>query len=178
MEWFVVALVAVIGAIWWWKKRIQREPEVNFTVVQAVLDKHIRQSLDQLINAMGEQFEVFPKVSLAEIVDYEVGEDRASQRYADELDAANVDLLVMDKQSGQVRCIVMLSRHSKPGSRQLLIRQVCQQAKLPFLMLDVHNPLTDKEVRNKIIAMSEPTIRTDDDSTDDIRIYLEPGQKR
>lgn len=177
MEWIVVALVVVIGAIWWWKKRVPREPEVSFTVVQSVLDKHFRQSLDQLLNAMGDEFDVFPKVSLAKIVDYEVGEDRISQRYADELDAACVDFLVMDKQSGEVRCLVMLSRQSKPGSRQLLIRQVCQQAKLPFLLLDVHNPLSDKEIRKKITAMSEPTIMTDDESTDDIKIYLEPGKK-
>lgn len=176
MEWFVVSLIAVLGAIWWWRKRLQREPMVSFTVIKPVLDKHIRQCRELVVTALGEEFDVFPKVSLAEIVDYEVEEDRVSQRYADELDAASVDLLVMDKQSAELRCVVMLVRQSKPGSRQLLIRQVCQQAKLPFLLLDVHNPLSDKEIRHKIMAMSEPTIATDDGTSDDVKVYLEPGQ--
>jgi hypothetical protein len=180
MEWLFVALVVVLAVIWWWKGSRWRngEPNVHFTVNNVVMDKYTRQYREQLIKALGESFDVFPKVTLAEIVDYEVGDDKASQRYADELDAACVDLLVLDKPSGELRCIVMLSRQVKPGSRQLLIRQVCQQSKLPFLLLDVHNALSDKEIRQKIMAMSEPTIVTDGRDSDDVKVYLEPGHRR
>lgn len=179
MEWLFVALIVVLAVIWWWKGRWRSsEPNVHFTVNNVVMDKYTRQYREQLISALGESFDVFPKVTLAEIVDYEVGDDKVSQRYADELDAACVDLLVLDKPSGELRCIVMLSRQGKPGSRQLLVRQVCQQSKLPFLLLDVHNALSDKEIRQKIMAMSEPTIVTGDRDSDEVKIYLEPGHRR
>lgn len=178
MEWLFISLIAVLAAVWLWINYGKRgEPEVHFTVNNVVMDKHTRQCREQISNALGEQFDVFPKVSLAEIVDYEVGDDKVSQRYADELDAACVDLLVLDKQTGELSCIVMLSRQSKPGSRQLLIRQVCQQGKLPFLLLDVHNALSDAELRQKIIAMTEPTIVTAERDADEIKVYLEPGQR-
>lgn len=178
MEWLFISLIVFIGVIWFWKKRGEHtEPNVTFTVNHVVMDKHTRQCREQLISALGEGFDVFPKVSLADIVDYEVGDDSVSQKYADELDAASVDLLVIDKESGELRCLVMLSRQGKPGSRQLLVRQVCQQSKLPFLLLDVHNALSDREISQKIMALSEPTIVTEQGVSDDVNVYLEPGQR-
>lgn len=178
MEWLVVSIIVVLGAIWMWQSRAPKEPSVSFTVNNVVLDKYTRQCRQQLFSALGDHVDVFPKVSLAEIVDYEVGDDKVSERYADELDAASVDLLVMDKQSGTIHCVVMLSRQGKPGSRQLLVREVCQQSKLPFLLLDVHNALSDSELSQKIKAMSEPTIVADQESSDDIKVYLEPAKYR
>lgn len=180
MQWLGLTLIALLVLCWWGIRRFRknRQPKLEISYRQALLDKSMREFKSRLEQAVGDRFDVFAQIRLADMLICEAAKDKASKAMLQQIADSTVDFVLTEKESGNIYCVVMLTRQDKAGSRQLFVRQVCQQSELPFLLLDVHNALTDKQIRHKITSLLEPAIVLDEPSMLDIKVYLEPGQSQ
>lgn len=179
MQLMAISIVGFLFVAWIGFRlyRKNRHARLNISPRKTLLESKVREVKQRIELAMGEDYELFPQVRLADLLVYEAAEDKASQAAIQRIESSTVDFVLTEKLSGKISCVLMLSRHDKPGSRQLFVRQVCHQSELPFLLFDVHNALSDKQIRQKIMALLEPTIVMEESAPEDIKVYLEPIQR-
>lgn len=179
MLWFGLSLIALL-LIFWVGLRLYRrhstEP-VSLRPRKTLMDSLLRDFKLQLERAVGEDYEVFPHIRLADLLVTESDTARQADDLRLKIQTTTTDFVLTEKNTSKIACVLILIHHGTLGSRQQFIRQICQQSKLPFLILDVHNALSDKQLRQKIITQLEPTILLDEHAADDVRVYLDPGQR-
>lgn len=178
MYWQAASVIAVLLLLWFYIRlnRKNRQPRVNITRRKQLLEPHVAAFRRQLSQALEAEFEVFSQVCLAELFLCDAAKDRVSRDWCQRLARTSADFVLVDRDSGFISCVVALVHHDHPGPRQRFIKQVCDQAKLPYLQFDEHNALTNKEIQQKVKALLEPTIIVDEAATDTVKVYLEPGR--
>jgi hypothetical protein len=178
MPWTGLALIVALLLLWVWLRiaRKTKQPELQLSSRKNLLDKEARALKLKLAEALGEEFDIYPQVRLAELLVINAAGDKTSQQMRQQIEASSVDYVLCDKHSGQISCVVMLSRHDKVGSRQQFVRDVCERSELPFILIDAHNEIDGKDLRRRIVTMLEPTINLDETAETDVKVYLEPGQ--
>jgi hypothetical protein len=179
MVWQAGSVIAVLLLLWFFIRlnRNTREPRVNITRRKQLLEPHAAAFRRQLSQALEADFEIFSQVSLAELFLCDAARDRLSRHLCDRIERTSADFVLVDRDSGTIRCVVALAHHDHPGPRQRFIKQVCDQGKLPYLQFDEHNALSDKDIQQKVKTLLEPTIIVDEPATDDVKVYLEPGRE-
>lgn len=180
MLWSAGLLIALLLITWWGIRRFRanKHAKLRISARKTLLQQNIREFKRRLEQTMGDEFDVFTQVRLADLIVYQAEQDRTSQEMQQQIESSTVDFVLAEKGTGNIACVLMLSQQDKVGSRQLFNKKICQQAQLPFLLIDVHNALTDKQIQHKIRSLLEPVIALDESPTDQIKVYLEPGQSQ
>ena len=180
MVWQAASVIAVLLLLWFFIRlnRKNRQPRVKITRRKQLLEPHVAAFRKQLAQALEADFEVYSQVCLTELFLCDAAKDSLSRDLCQRLARTSVDFVLVDKDNGSISCVVALVHHDRPGPRQRFIKQVCEQGKLPYLQFDEHNALTDKDIQQKVKMLLEPTIILDEPSSDDVKVYLEPGQDR
>lgn len=143
-----------------------------------LMDKLVREFKLQLEMAVGEEYEAHPHVRLADLLVVENAKGKKALDIRSRIEMTSTDLVLTEKATGNIACVLILIHQEKLGSRQKFIREICQQSKLPFQIFDVNNAYSEKQIRQEITMLLEPTIRLEDSPAHEIKIYLDPEQRR
>jgi len=143
-----------------------------------LMDKLVREFKLQLEMAVGEEYEAHPHVRLADLLVVETAKGKKALDIRSRIVMTSTDLVLTEKTTGNIACVLILIHQEKLGSRQKFIREICQQSKLPFQIFDVNNAYSEKQIRQEITMLLEPTIRLEDSPAHEIKIYLDPEQRR
>jgi len=143
-----------------------------------LMDKLVREFKLQLEMAVGEEYEAHPHVRLADLLVVETAKGKKALDIRSRIEMTSTDLVLTEKATGNIACVLILIHQEKLGSRQKFIREICQQGKLPFQIFDVNNAYSEKQIRQEITMLLEPTIRLEDSPAHEIKIYLDPEQRR
>ncbi|GEM_PF-2433499 len=143
-----------------------------------LMDKLVRDFKSQLDTAVGEDYDSHPHVRLADLLVTEAARDKKAQEIKSRIESTSTDLVLTEKATGKIACVLILIHQDKLGSRQQFIRDICQQSKLPFHIFDVNNAYSDKQIRQEITMLLEPTIRLEQSPAHDIKVYLDPEEPR
>lgn len=143
-----------------------------------LMDKLVREFKLQLEMAVGEEYEAHPHVRLADLLVVETAKGKKALDIRSRIEMTSTDLVLTEKATGNIACVLILIHQEKLGSRQKFIREICQQSKLPFQIFDVNNAYSEKQIRQEITMLLEPTIRLEDSPAHEIKIYLDPEQRR
>lgn len=180
MLWVGLSLITLLIVLWLGIRlyRNSRSVQLSFSTRKTLMDKLLREFKSQLERAVGDDFDVFPHIRLADLLVTESEKSRRADQVLLKIETTTTDFVLTEKESSKIACVLILIHHGTLGSRQQFIRQVCQQSELPFLIFDVHNALSDKQIRQKITSLLEPTIVLDESSPEDIKVYLEPADRK
>lgn len=180
MYWQAASLIAVLLLLWLLIRlnRQYRQLRLKVTRRSHLLESHVASFKQQLAQALGDDFEIFSQVCLAELLICDAAGDRRSQALLRQIQSTSVDFVLVDRESGEISCAVVLVHHDRPGPRQRLIKQACDHGRLPYLSFDEHNGLSNEEIRRRVTMLLEPTIALDETIIDDVKVYLEPEQGR
>lgn len=165
--WLVIRLLRKVKAI-----KLKLNPRKN------LMDKLVREFKFQLDEAVGDDYEAHPHVRLADLLVIETAKGKKALDIKSRIEATSTDLVLTERATGKIACVLILIHQEKLGSRQKFIREICQQSKLPFQIFDVNNAYSEKQIRQEITMLLEPTIRFEDNPTHEIKVYLEPEQRR
>lgn len=177
MQWMALSAVAGLLVLWGLIRllRKRRQPELKLIRRKTLLESKARAFKQQLEQAVGEDFEVFSRVRMEDLVRYPDETDAPTDSTWQQIQSTSIDFVLVDRLSGAISCVLMLGEDDRRKARQTFIMQICRQCQLPFLQFDVHNALSDEKIRQKIMALLEPTIVLDEPGTeDDIKVYLDP----
>jgi hypothetical protein len=175
LGWSLITVLVLL----WVAFRIYRKyksPKLKVSPRKMLMDKLVRDFKSQLERAVGEDYDVYPHVRLADLLVIAPDKDKKAQQIKSRIEATSTDLVLTEKATGRIACVLILIHQDKLGSRQQFIRQICQQGKLPFQIFDVNNAFSDKQIREAITRLLEPMIRLDESPSHDIKVYLDPGE--
>lgn len=177
MQWMALSAVAGLLVLWGLIRllRKKRQPELKLIRRKTLLESKARAFKQQLEQAVGDDFEIFARVRLADLVSYPNESDTRTDLTMQQIQSTSADFVLVDRLSGAISCVLLLGEDDRRKARQKFIRQICRQCQLPFLQFDVHNAMSDEQIHQKITALLEPTIVLDEQETgDDIKVYIDP----
>ncbi|KGM06885.1 hypothetical protein LP43_1380 [Methylophaga thiooxydans] len=140
-----------------------------------LLDSSQREFKKRLVDAVKGDFEVLPRVHLADLVSLKFkADDKASRLLQQKIAASSVDFVLLDALNGRIACVVQFDKEQDTEQANLLTT-TCQQANLALLQFSKDTALDSAQIKKKVLSALEPTIQFDDDSeTDAVKVYLEP----
>ncbi|WP_237700439.1 DUF2726 domain-containing protein [Methylophaga thiooxydans] len=140
-----------------------------------LLDSSQREFKKRLVDAVKGDFEVLPRVHLADLVSLKFkADDKASRLLQQKIAASSVDFVLLDALNGRIACVVQFDKEQDTEQANLLTT-TCQQANLALLHFSKETALDSAQLKKKVLSALEPTIQFDDDSeTDAVKVYLEP----
>ena len=177
MQWMALSAVAGLLVLWGLIRllRKKRRPELKLIRRKTLLDSKDRAFKQQLEQAVGDDFEIFARVRLADLVSYPNESDTRTDSTMQQIQSTSADFVLVDRLSGAISCVLFFGEDDRRKARQQFIMQICRQSGLPFLQFDVHNAMSDKQIHQKITALLEPTIVLDEQQKeDDIKVYIDP----
>jgi len=177
LAWSLITVLVLL----WVSIRIYRKsksPKLKVSPRKMLMDKLVWDFKSQLERAVGEDYDVYPHIRLADLLVIDPDKDKKARQIQSRIEATSTDLVLTEKATGKIACVLILIHQEKLGSRQQFIRQICKQGKLPFQIFDVNNAFSDKQIRQEITMLLEPTIRLDESPSHDIKVYLDPVQAR
>jgi len=179
-------LIAVTGILFlisaWMLIRFSRKKTTASMKIQkrtVLLDSSQREFKKRLVDAVKGDFEVIPRVHLADLVSLKFkADDKASRLLQQKIVASSVDFVLLDALNGRIACVVQFDKEQDTEQANLLTT-TCQRANLALLHFSKDTALDSAQLKKHIIAALEPTIQLDDDNNSDaIRVYLEPVTKK
>ncbi|EEF81061.1 hypothetical protein MDMS009_53 [Methylophaga thiooxydans DMS010] len=172
----VIAILFLISA--WMLIRFSRKKTTASMKIQkrtVLLDSSQREFKKRLVDAVKGDFEVLPRVHLADLVSLKFkADDKASRLLQQKIAASSVDFVLLDALNGRIACVVQFDKEQDTEQANLLTT-TCQQANLALLHFSKETALDSAQLKKKVLSALEPTIQFDDDSeTDAVKVYLEP----
>lgn len=175
-------LIGVTGILFlisaWMLIRFSRKKTTASMKIQkrtVLLDSSQREFKKRLVDAVKGDFEVIPRVHLADLVSLKFkADDKASRLLQQKIAASSVDFVLLDALNGRIACVVQFDKEQDTEQANLLTT-TCQQANLALLQFSKDTALDSAQIKKKVLSALEPTIQFDDDSeTDAVKVYLEP----
>lgn len=131
--------------------------EFPFTRNRALFSPAERSFLGVLEQAVGEDYRIFGKIRVADIVGVKPTADRSAWQGAfDQISAKNFDFVLCDKQHLSVRCVVELNDKSQGcyqrHERYSFAEGICREISLPFVQVQAPRDYSAIELRKKILT--------------------------
>ena len=139
------------------RRTVARLEEFPYTRNRALFSPAERSLLGALEQAVGEDYRIFAKVRVADIVSVRPTANESSWLHAfDQISAKHFDFVLCDKTDLSIRCAIELNDETD-GSRQRQERNtisegVCRSISLPFIQIRAAQVYLTIELRKKILA--------------------------
>ena len=139
------------------RRTVVRLEEFPYTRNRALFSPAERSLLGALEQAVGEDYRVFGKVRVADIVSVRPTANQSSWLHAfDQISAKHFDFVLCDKKDLSIRCAIELNDETD-GSRQRQERNtisegVCRSISLPFIQIQAAREYLAIELRKNILA--------------------------
>ena len=136
---------------------VVRLEEFPYTRNRALFSPAERSFLGALEQAVGENYRIFGKVRIADIVSVKPTANQSAWLHAvDEISAKHFDFVICDKKNLSIRCAIELDDETN-GSRQRQERDtfsedICRSISLPFIQIHAARDNLAIELRKKIFA--------------------------
>ena len=136
---------------------------------------------DALQQGVAEQFDIYAKVRLADIVTVP-GNLQREQAIAslNQVRPRSMDFVLCDKQTTEIRCAIRVldETDEQSGRKQntAFIDKVCSVAGIPLAKFPIAASYNAEDVKQQIDSTLEPVISFDDSDISDIKIFIEPEQ--
>jgi hypothetical protein len=155
VAWLIPFLIIAIKMMR--RRTVVRLEEFPYTRNRALFSAAERSLLGALEQAVGEDYRIFGKVRVADIVSVRPTANQSSWLHAfDQISAKHFDFVLCDKKDLSIRCAIELNDETD-GSRQRQERNtisegVCRSISLPFIQIQAARDYLAIELRNKILA--------------------------
>lgn len=166
--WIGIAFAALVimAAILKAKKReAATTTETKYTKRKNFLTPAERSFFGVLSQAVGEDFQIFSKVRIADIIMPENGTHRSAwQKAFNRIAAKHADFVLCRKDTLQVECVIELNDKShnekSRADRDAIVESVCSSAKVPFLTIPAKANYNLEEVKKAVAscACSTPSV--------------------
>ena len=136
---------------------VARVEEFQYTRNRALFSPAERLLLGALEQAVGEDYRIFGKVRVADIVSVRPTADRSAWlRAFNQISAQHFDFVICDKKNLSIRCAIELDDATN-GSRQrqeqdTFSEDICRSISLPFIQIQAARDYLAIELRKKIFA--------------------------
>ena len=139
------------------RSTVTRVEEFPYTKKPALFSPAERSFLGVLEQAIGNDYRIFGKVRVADVVSVKPTADRSAWLGAfNPISAKNFDFVLCDKEHFSIRCVIDLNDTSRqsPQRREqdTFAEGVCNALSLPFLEIQAPRQYSAIELRKKIIA--------------------------
>lgn len=156
----VITLLAIVIAAlfgFWLKTRQERNIGFPYLRTPALFSDAERAFLEVLEQAVGEQYRVFGKVHVADVIAVQPDKKNSLKRIAyKRIKSRRFDFVVCSKLSLSVVCAVELDDKNPPRknqeARDTILRDVCESVSLPLLRIPVKNVYPIASVRTSFLA--------------------------
>lgn len=153
----VLAIVSV--ALFGFLFKIRQEKSIGFPYLRtpSLFSDAERAFLEVLEQAVGEQYRVFGKVHVADVIALQPGLKTSVKRIAyQRIKSRRFDFVVCSKLSLSVVCAVELDDKNPPKkgqeARDSILRDICESVSLPLLRIPVKNVYPVATVRTSFLA--------------------------
>jgi hypothetical protein len=155
-----IGIIAIaIAALLVWRIRSNRQKNIGFPYSRGsgLFSDVERSFLEVLEQAVGEQYRVFGKVRVADIIDVQPSlKDTLKQIAFDRITSRHFDFVVCNKASLAVVCIVELENRTQQRKsreeRDTFLMSVCDSVSLPLLRMPEKNIYPIASVRTSFLA--------------------------
>lgn len=159
MIWIGIAIAAmiVLAAIMKAKTQETTTTEIKYTKRKNFLTPAERSFFGVLSQAVGEDFQIFSKVRIADIVTPESSLSRSAwQKAFNRIAAKHADFILCRKDTLQIECVIELNdkSHNEKSrtERDALVGYVCSSAKIPLLAFPAKATYSIEEIRNSVAS--------------------------
>lgn len=152
---FAIVIAALLG--FWLKTRQEKNIGFPYLRTPALFSDAERAFLEVLEQAVGDQYRVFGKVHVADVIAVQPGLKTSLKRIAyKRIKSRRFDFVVCSKLSMSVVCVVEMddknpSRKSQEA-RDTVLLDVCESVSLPLLRIPVKNVYPIASVRTSFLA--------------------------
>jgi hypothetical protein len=134
-----------------------RLEEFRFTRNRALFSPAGHALLDALEQAVGEDYRIFGKVRVADIVSVRATADRSARiRAFNQISAKHFDFVLCDKEDLSIRCAIELNLKShgshQPEEGDAFSEALCRAISLPFVQIHAAQVYSAPELRKKILV--------------------------
>jgi len=155
VAWLVPFLIIAVKMMR--RPTVARVEEFQYTRNRALFSPAERLLLGALEQAVGEDYRIFGKVRVADIVSVRPTADRSAWlRAFNQISGQHFDFVICDKKNLSIRCAIELNDETN-GSRQRQERDtfsedICRSISLPFIQIQAARDYLAIELRKKIFA--------------------------
>ena len=155
LAWLIPFLIIAVKMIR--RPRVVRLEELPYTRNRALFSPAERSLLGALEQAVGEDYRIFGKVRVADIVSVRSTANQSAWLHAfDQIRAKHFDFVLCDKKNFSIRCAIELNDETD-GSRQRQERDtfsadICRSISLPFVQIHAACDYLAIELRKNILA--------------------------
>ena len=155
VAWLVPFLIIAVKMMR--RPTVARVEEFQYTRNRALFSPAERLLLGALEQAVGEDYRIFGKVRVADIVSVRPTADRSAWlRAFNQISGQHFDFVICDKKNLSIRCAIELNDETN-GSRQrqepdTFSEDICRSISLPFIQIQAARDYLAIELRKKIFA--------------------------
>lgn len=154
------AILAVVKG----KKETAGATYYNYTKIKNLMTPAERSFFGVLQQAVGNDYQIFSKVRLADIVSPEKDLSRGNRQKAfNKIAAKHIDFVLCRKDNLEIECAIELNDKShNERSREIrdeLVEGICLSAKIPFLKVPAKTAYQIDEIRN-LLSMNKNNTAT------------------
>jgi hypothetical protein len=158
MDWLIpliVVLVVVVAAAVALKTRSREAEAYPYVMTRALFSPAERSFLGVLDDAIGQEYRVFGKVRVADIVEPQWGLDRSNRQTAlNRTQAKHFDFVLCAQTDLSVVCVIELDDRSHQAQRRqerdAFLAGLCAKISLPLVRISVQRTYSVPEVRAKV----------------------------
>lgn len=131
--------------------------------------------------AMSEQFDIYVKVRLADLISVRKGMAKSDWgRAFNKIKAKHIDFVLCDKKTSKIICAIELDdkSHSQPKRqyRDDFVDKALGAANLPFARFNAAYTYQSSEIEQDIQSLLSPAIKVSDANSSDEKILIEPDK--
>jgi hypothetical protein len=178
------AMIVIIGFIFLVKNsKPQQSPKESndfpYFKIHALLTPAELSFYHVLKIAVSEEYDIFSKVRLADLISVNKGMDRAEWGKAfNKIKAKHIDFILCHKNTSEIVCAIELDDQShsqvKRQQRDEFVMEALEVAKLPFVRFDVTRTYQSEAVSNKIQLAITTRVPTKINATPSENILIDP----
>jgi len=180
---FIIVLLVVGFMLFTKKSQSSAVPKENnsfpYFKIQALLTPAELSFYHVLKIAMLDEYDIFAKVRLADLVSVNKGVDRAEWGKAfNKIKAKHIDFVLCDKNTSEILCAIELDDQShsqaKRQQRDEFVSKVLDVTKIPFARFDVTRAYQSDVISNEIQLAIDPEALTEISDSSSEKVLIEP----
>ena len=155
VSWLIPFLIIAIKMMR--RRTVVRLEELPYTRNRALFSPAERSLLGALEQAVGEDYRIFGKVRVADIVTMRSTANQSAWLHAfNQIRAKHFDFVLCDKTNFSIRCAIELNDETngsrQRGERDTFSEDICRSISLPFVQIRAARDYLAIELRKKILA--------------------------
>jgi Protein of unknown function (DUF2726) len=139
------------------KKRLLSDADVSYVARDSLFTPAERSFFGALENAVGDQFRVFGKVRIADVINVKSASNKTWQSAFNRISAKHFDFVVCERTTTRVVCAVELDDQSHKRrarvARDELVDAVCNKSGLPLLRIQAQAAYNIRDISAKLNAL-------------------------